>query len=148
MLHHGHWPIMQVNLCYMASETKKCKTSHIHTRLTALFPGPPTWAGTRNVKPIWILLKQETVSGSGISWAVCESATGSRQITMPTPHHSSFFTDRIPFRPPNQQCQSTEGNQCKTSLEQNFTACMPLQKATSSFRLEKYATLLVNCVTY
>jgi len=40
-----------------------------HTRLTALFPGLPKWAGTRKVKPIWILLKQETVSGSGISWA-------------------------------------------------------------------------------
>ena len=25
----------------------------------------------RKVKPIWILLKQETVSGSGISWAIC-----------------------------------------------------------------------------
>ena len=40
-----------------------------HTRLTALFPGLPGWAGTRKVKPIWILLEQETVSGSGISWA-------------------------------------------------------------------------------
>ena len=40
-----------------------------HTRLTALFPGLPGSAGTRKVKPIWILLKQETVSGSGISWA-------------------------------------------------------------------------------
>ena len=28
----------------------------------------------RKVKPIWILLKQETVSGSGISWAICKSA--------------------------------------------------------------------------
>ena len=36
--------------------------------LTAIFPGLPRWAGTRKVKPIWILLKQETVSGSGISW--------------------------------------------------------------------------------
>ena len=36
-------------------------------RLTAPFPGLPGWAGTRKVKPIWILLKQETVSGSGIS---------------------------------------------------------------------------------
>ena len=36
------------------------------THLTALFAGLPVWAGTR-VKPIWILLKQETVSGSGIS---------------------------------------------------------------------------------
>jgi len=44
--------------------------THTHTpRLTALFPGLPGWAGTRKVKPIWILLKQETVSGSGISWA-------------------------------------------------------------------------------
>ena len=36
--------------------------SHIHTRLTALCPGQPWWAGTRKVKPIWILLKQEIVS--------------------------------------------------------------------------------------
>ena len=36
--------------------------------------------GTRKVKPIWILLKQETVSGSGISWAICKSAPRSRQI--------------------------------------------------------------------
>jgi len=38
-----------------------------HTRLTALFPGLPGWASTRKVKPIWILLKQKIVSGSGIS---------------------------------------------------------------------------------
>jgi len=36
---------------------------------------------------IWILLKQEAVSGSGISWATCKSAPRSRQIT--TPHHAS-----------------------------------------------------------
>ena len=28
--------------------------THTHTRLTALFPGLPGWAGTRKVKPIWI----------------------------------------------------------------------------------------------
>ena len=39
-------------------------------------------------KPVWILLKQEKVSGSGISWAICKSAPRSRQITMPVPHHS------------------------------------------------------------
>ena len=50
----------------------------LHTRLTALFPGIPRWVGTRKVKPIWILLKQETVSGSGISWAICKSAPRSR----------------------------------------------------------------------
>ena len=64
-------------------------TSHTHTRLTALFPGLPGWAGTRKVKPIWTLLEQETVSGSGISWAICKSASHSRQITTPAPHHST-----------------------------------------------------------
>ena len=57
----------------------------------ALFSGLPGWASTRKVKPIWILLKQETVSGSGISWATWKSASRSRQITMPVPHHSKVF---------------------------------------------------------
>ena len=84
-------------------------SSHTHTRLTALCPGLPGWAGTRKAKPIWILLNQQTVSGIGISWAICKSAPCSRQITTPTPHHSVFFTGRMPFLPPNQQRQSTEG---------------------------------------
>jgi len=37
-----------------------------------------------------------------------KSAHRSRQITMPTPT-TQFFTGRMPFVPPNQQCQSTEG---------------------------------------
>ena len=36
-------------------------------------------------------LKQETVSGSGISWAVCKSVPHSRQTTTPAPHHSVFY---------------------------------------------------------
>ena len=80
---------------------------YYYTRLTAIFPGLPRWAGTKKVKPIWILMKQETVSGSGISWAVCKSAPHSSQITTPAPHHS-VFTGRMPFLPPNQQRQSTE----------------------------------------
>ena len=74
---------------------------HTHTRLTALCPGLPGWAGTRKVKPIWILLKQETMSGSGISWAICKSAHRSRQITMPAPHHSVFYRpDALPVAQP------------------------------------------------
>ena len=83
--------------------------THTHTRLTALFPGLSGWAGTRKVKPIWILLKQETVSGSGISWAICKSASRSRQITMPVLHYSSFLQGGCPFCRPNQQHQSTKG---------------------------------------
>ena len=77
------WPW---NGCVCASVLRT--HTHTHTRLTALFPGLPGWACTRKVKPIWILLKQETVSGSGISWAICKSASRSWQITTPAPHHS------------------------------------------------------------
>ena len=42
-------------------------------------------------------MKQETVSGSGISWAMCKSAPRSRQITTPAPHHSVFYRpDALP----------------------------------------------------
>jgi len=75
--------------------------AHTHTRLTALFPGIPRWAGTRKAKPIWILLEQETVSGSGISWAIRKSAPRSRQITMPAPHFSVFYRpDALPAAQP------------------------------------------------
>ena len=60
------------------------------------------------IHPIWILLKQETVSGSGICWATCISAPCSRQITMPAPT-TKFFTGQMPFLPPKQQRPSTEG---------------------------------------
>ena len=54
--------------------------THTHTRLTALCPGLP---GQRKVPerkvPISILLKQETVRDSGISWAMCKPAPCSRQ---------------------------------------------------------------------
>ena len=97
----AYFPIFCLAACF--------SRRHTHTHLTALCPGLPGWASTRKVKPIWILLKQETVSGSGISWAICKSASSSRQKTMPVPHYSSFFTGRMPFLPPNQQHQSTEG---------------------------------------
>ena len=42
-------------------------------------------AGTRKVKPIWILLKQETVIGSGISWAmqICTSLQTDNHASTP-----------------------------------------------------------------
>jgi len=75
--------------------------THTHTFNGPFFPDYLGWAGTRKAKPIWILLKQETVSGSGISWAICKSASRSRQITMPTPHHSVFYRpDALPATEP------------------------------------------------
>ena len=74
--------------------------SNTHTHLMALWPGLPGRAGTRKVTPIWILLKQETVSGSGISWAICKSASCSRQITTPASHHSFLQADALPAAQP------------------------------------------------
>ena len=71
-----------------------------------------TWVSRHQIaKSFWILLQQEMMGGgSGISWTICKSfAPRSRQITMPVPHHS-VFTGWMLFLPPNQQCQSTEGN--------------------------------------
>ena len=42
----------------------------------------------------------------------------SRQITMPTPHHS-IFTGRMLFLTPNQQCQSTEGKTVSKQIDKN-----------------------------
>ena len=62
---------------------------------------------TRKVKTNLDLLEQEMVSGSGICWAICKPAPHPRQ---PRQHPTTqFFTGRMPFLPPNQQRQSTEG---------------------------------------
>ena len=63
----------------------------VETRLTALFGDYPGQPVPEKVKPIWILPKQETVSGTGISWAICKSAPRSRQITTTAPHYSVFY---------------------------------------------------------
>ena len=75
--------------------------THTHTHLMVL-------NGTRKVKPIWILVKQETVSDSGISWAmqVCTSLHTDNNASTPL---LSFFTGQMRFLSPNQQRQCTEG---------------------------------------
>ena len=39
----------------------------------------------------------------------------------PSPH---FFTDRMPFLPPNQQCQSTESNLLATNKNNLYSATL------------------------
>ena len=74
------------------------------------------------LKPVWILLKQETVSGSGISWAVCKSATRSRQITMPAPHHSVFYRpDALPVAQPTASKHWKCHVNCKSTTRRSET---------------------------
>ena len=87
-----------------------CKFSGRNYKLSSLsnthtFNGPlsrTTWLSRcQKGKPTCILLKQETVSGSCISWAICKSAPRSRQITMPAPHHLVFYRlDGLPVTQP------------------------------------------------
>ena len=92
---------LHIHCGYQLSTAFYITNTHTPVR-TALCPGLPVWAGTRKVKAVWILLKQETVSGSGISWAICkQSAPHSIQITMPAPHHA-VFAGQMPFLPANQ----------------------------------------------
>jgi len=56
-------PTLKRTLLHCASSP----TIHTHTRLTALCTGLPRRAGTRKV--------QETVSGSGVSWAIMQVCT-------------------------------------------------------------------------
>jgi len=74
-----HW------LCLLLAPQWQILVICTHTHLTALFPGLSRWADTRKVEPIWILLKLETMSDSGISWAICKSAPCSRQTTTLAP---------------------------------------------------------------
>ena len=105
-LDHPAWCVVW-SVVVVVTHTHTRARAHAHTRLTALCLGLSRSASTRKVKPIRILMKHETVSGSGISWAICKSR--SRQMTTPAPYHSVFFAGRMPFLPPNQQCRCGEG---------------------------------------
>ena len=100
---------------YLSTGTSNHTHTHTHTTILLLF-----WnlsgttrvsryqkGKTRKVKTNLDLLEQEIVSGNGICWVICKSAPHLRQ-----PHQhptTQFYTGRMPFLPPNQQRQSTEG---------------------------------------
>jgi len=81
------------------------------------------------------LLEQETVSGSGISWATCKSAPCPMQITMASPHHSDF-TGQMPSCHPTNSIRAMNPSM-KNSIYlndefHNFTAKSRAQKVLPS----------------
>ena len=94
--------------------------SHTHRQTHPLSGTTRVSRYQKGEKSVRILLKQETMSGSGISWTICKSAPHSRQKTLPAPHHS-VFTGQMPFLPPNQQRQSTECKMCITKYFRYLT---------------------------
>jgi len=75
---------------------------HVHTYTdtdnhfsTASFPGQPDHAGTRKVKPVWILIRQEMMGFGNMAVASAgpyakNSALCSRHITTTLPHDSLY----------------------------------------------------------
>ena len=83
--------------------------THTHTRLTALFPGLPGRAGNKNVKT-----NVDFTEARDSEWQRHQPGHMQVCISLQTDNHAStpplkFFTGRMPFLPPNQQRQSTEG---------------------------------------
>ena len=74
-----------------------------HTTITVLrpfFPGPPGWAGAR--RELLDFMVQGKINRGDTPTI--------RTNQCPPPPSPIFFTGWMPFLPPNQQCQSTEGN--------------------------------------
>jgi len=74
-----------------------------HSRFTALFPGPPGSAGARRE------LLDFTVQGKINRGRHTDHPAGRHSIRTnqcPPPPSPIFFTGRMPFLPPNQQCQN------------------------------------------
>jgi len=122
LLQENHWDKWHMFSMDQMSFTTPQKqqypaNTHTHTTILLLF-----WnlSGTTRVsryqkgktgkgKTNLDLLEQEIVSGSDMCWAICKSAPHPRQ---PRQHPTTqFFTGQMPFLPPNQQRQSTEGKQ-------------------------------------
>jgi len=60
--------------------------------LIASSAGQPESAGTRKVKPIWILMKQETIGWQWHQLDHMQITCTAIQISMPASHHSIFFS--------------------------------------------------------
>ena len=78
------------------------RITYIHTYVHPINgPLSRTTQVSRYQTPIWILLKQETVSGRGISWGISKSAPRPREITTPATNRSVFYRlDALPVAQP------------------------------------------------
>jgi len=78
---------------------------HNHNHFTALFPGPHMWAGATR-KLLDFMVQRKINRGRHTDQPAGHHSIRTNQC--PPPTIPPFFTGRMPFLPPNQQCQSTE----------------------------------------
>ena len=76
---------------------------HNNNRFTALFPGPPRWAGARR-ELLDFMVQGEINRGRHTDHPAGRHSIRTNQC--PPPLSPPFFTGQMPFLPPNQQRQS------------------------------------------
>jgi len=85
--------------------------------------------------------------GSGISWAICKSASRSRQITMPAPHHVFYRLDALPATQPTAlkeiYCKVSYKYtaECKTKLLRNNNTTVNMYFGFSSYSTHTLVTV-------
>ena len=76
------------------------------------------------------------MSGSGISWAICKSASRSRQITTPAPHHWIFLQAGCPSCRPANSVKALEAEIQKSTKNTEIKKCkIKVWKATRELQL-------------
>jgi len=81
-------------------------TTPQQNHFTALFLGPPGWAGARR-ELLDFMVQGKINRGRHTDHPAGRHSIRTNQCPPPP---SPIFTGRMPFLPPNQQCQSTEGS--------------------------------------
>jgi len=103
---------------------------HHHNRFTAFFrdqPGEPV--PEENLWTLWCKGRLTEADTPTIRLGATPSGLTSAHL-----HHPPFFTGWMPFLPPNQQCQSTEGkNNEYTPVKYCTTQCEEDIRLTASF---------------
>ena len=79
------------------------------------------------------------MSGSGISWAICKSASRSRQINTPAPHHSSCLQAGCP------SCCPTNSVKALKAKIRNRITCYQLVTKITKIQLTGITFAVENC---
>jgi len=107
--------------------------SNTHTTvLLPFFPGPPAWGGAR--RELLDSMLQWNIN-SGRHTDQPDGCDSIRTNQCPPPPSPQFFTGRMPFLPPNQQCQITECNYRIWIREKMLELSSTVLPAPSPYRL-------------
>ena len=101
-------PSHSLDIVCIMQYLKYYRYHHHHNCFTALFLGPLGWAGARR-ELLDFIVHGKINRGRHIDYPAGRHSIRTNQCPPPrSPPH--FFIGRMPFLPPNQQCQNTEGN--------------------------------------